>query len=60
MKKTVLLFTILFAFLTVFATTVSSAGSGSGVSDTSYQGPLVLLSLLTLAIFIYLPLKDNN
>lgn len=60
MQKTVLLFTILFAFLTVFATTVSAAGSGSGVSDTAYQGPLVLLSLLTLAIFIYLPLRDNN
>lgn len=57
MKKTLVLFTTLFAFLTIFATTVSAAG---GVSDTAYQGPLVLLSLLTLAIFIFLPFKDNN
>lgn len=57
MKKTLVLFTTLFAFLTIFATTVSAAG---GVSDTAYQGPLALLSLLTLAIFIFLPFKDNN
>lgn len=57
MKKTLVLFTTLFAFLTIFATTVSATG---GVSDTAYQGPLVLLSLLTLAIFIFLPFKDNN
>ncbi|WNF35164.1 hypothetical protein RJD24_11830 [Bacillaceae bacterium IKA-2] len=57
MKKTFVLFTTLFAFLTIFATTVSAAG---GASDAAYQGPLVLLSFLTLAIFIFLPFKDHN
>lgn len=63
MKGIIASFFALFVFLTVFAVTVSAAGSGGGEGVTTasaYDGPLLLLSILTLAVLIFLPFKDHN
>lgn len=61
MKRIFALFTTLCALLLVFSATASAAGgSESTATSAAFDGPLVLLSLVTLAIFIYLPLRDNN
>lgn len=63
MKKMFAFFTTLLAFLTVFAGTTLAAGGGGekeAAAASAYEGPLVLLSIITLAIMIYLPFRDNN
>jgi hypothetical protein len=63
MKKTFTLLTTFIAFLTFFASTTFAASSGGekeAVAASPYEGPLILLALITLAIMIYLPLTDNN
>lgn len=63
MKKIFALFTTFIAFMTIFASTTLAAGSvgeKEAVAASPYEGPLILLSLITIAIMIYLPLTDNN
>lgn len=63
MKKLFALLTTLMAFLTIFASTTFAAGSGgekAAVAASPYEGPLTLLAIITLAIMIYLPIKDHN
>jgi hypothetical protein len=62
MKKLFALLTTLIAFLTIFATTTFAAASTekAAVAASPYEGPLMILAFITLAIMIYLPLTDNN
>lgn len=62
MRKMFTLVATFFALLTIFTASASAAGGSSGtVAATSpYEGPLTLLSIITLAIMIYLPLRDHN
>ncbi|WP_169819188.1 hypothetical protein [Anaerobacillus arseniciselenatis] len=58
MKKVLAIFSTLFVFLTMFATTTMAAGEDQAVA--SYEGPLILLSVMTLGFMIFLIFTDNN
>ncbi len=58
MKKMLAIFSTLFVFLTMFATTTMAAGEIE--ASSSFEGPLILLSMMTLAYMIFLIFTDNN
>ncbi len=63
MKRIVALFTVLMTFITIFAATTFAAGSGAEKTAevaSPYEDPLMLLAFITLAIMIYLPIRDHN